>query len=102
MCTVSWIHQDGGYQLLCNRDERCARKPALPPRLQGRGEVRFIAPVDGEHGGSWIGVNQFGLSLCLLNRYQDRERETTEPMVSRGLVLLELLDSSLDRPRVRE
>ncbi len=21
MCTVSWIHQDEGYQLLCNRDD---------------------------------------------------------------------------------
>lgn len=93
MCTVSWIHQDGGYQLLCNRDERHARKPALPPRIFERGGARFIAPIDGDHGGSWIGVNQFGLSLCLLNRYQNGEQSTTESKFSRGLVLLELMDS---------
>lgn len=92
MCTVSWIHQDGGYQLLCNRDERHTRKNALPPRVHDRDRVRFIAPIDGDHGGSWIGVNQFGLSLCLLNRYQDGEQSQTESVISRGHVLLELMD----------
>ena len=26
MCTVSWFHEPGGYQLLCNRDEKFSRK----------------------------------------------------------------------------
>jgi hypothetical protein len=55
--------------------------------------VRFIAPIDGDHGGSWIGVNQFGLSLCLLNRYQDGEQSATGSKKSRGLLLAELMDS---------
>ncbi|MFN7947701.1 MAG: NRDE family protein [Blastocatellia bacterium] len=93
MCTVSWLHQGGGYQLFCNRDERHTRRHAAPPQLHQRAGVNFIAPVDGDHGGSWIGVSEFGLSLCLLNRYQD---ETVEPLakpVSRGLLLTELMDS---------
>lgn len=68
MCTVSWLHKAKGYVLLCNRDERHTRKPALGPRISERNGISFIAPVDGDHGGSWIGVNQFGLTLCLLNR----------------------------------
>ena len=36
MCTVSWIHDKDGYQLLCNRDEKLTRKPALEPRLAVR------------------------------------------------------------------
>lgn len=93
MCTVSWLYEDGGYQLLCNRDERHARKAALPPRVRQRRGVLSIAPVDGDHGGSWIGVNQFGLSLCLLNRYQG-EAEAAKEYTSRGRLLIELLDSS--------
>jgi hypothetical protein len=66
MCTVSWVHQKDGYQLLSNRDEKHTRKPALAPSLRQQRQVRFLAPIDGDQGGSWIGVNQFGLSLCLL------------------------------------
>jgi uncharacterized protein with NRDE domain len=90
MCTVSWLYEDGGYQLFSNRDERHTRKPALPPRIDERRGVQFIAPLDGEHGGSWIGVNQFGLSLCLLNRYY-AETAAGQSYTSRGLLLTELL-----------
>src|ERR1044071_1445308 len=94
MSTVSWIHQDDGYHLLCNRDELQTRKPALPPVVHERGEVRFIAPIDGDHGGSWIGVNQFGVSLCLLNGYQDGAQSAIGSNKSRGLLLAGLMDAS--------
>ncbi|HWQ33290.1 MAG TPA: NRDE family protein [Blastocatellia bacterium] len=93
MCTVSWLHCDSGYQLFCNRDERHTRGRAAPPQLHQRAGVRFIAPTDGDHGGSWIGVNEFGLSLCLLNRYQDEALQPLQPTVSRGLLLTALMDS---------
>src|SRR5438045_4246173 len=67
MCTVSWIRGSGGYHLLCNRDEKKSRAVALAPRIQARGWVRFIAPVDPDHDGSWIAVNEFGVSVCVLN-----------------------------------
>src|SRR3982751_1081178 len=82
MCTVSWIRTREGYQLLCNRDERHTRRPAQAPTVREDQGVQFIAPIDGDEGGSWIGVNQFGLTLCLLNRYDpqlvpaDREGRT--------------------------
>jgi hypothetical protein len=56
--------------------------------------VKYIAPVDGDHGGSWIGVNEFGVSLCLLNRYGDVELQPAREYVSRGLLLIDLLDCS--------
>src|SRR5260221_11105891 len=67
MCTVSWLHEDDGYHLLCNRDEKLSRAPALPPRIQERNGVRYVAPIDGNFGGAWIGANEFGVSICLLN-----------------------------------
>ena len=67
MCTVSWVHQPGGYHLLSNRDEKRTRGTASAPALVERGGVRFIAPIDADFGGTWIAANEFGISLCLLN-----------------------------------
>lgn len=67
MCTASWVHEDGGFQLLFNRDEKRTRLRAGAPRVGARDGVLTIAPVDGDHGGAWISVNERGLALCLLN-----------------------------------
>ena len=91
MCTVSWLHQTGGYQLFCNRDEKLTRRRAEPPRLQTRGGVSFLAPIDRDFGGTWIATNEFGVSVCLLNG-ENRGGTATllRPVTSRGLLLLEL------------
>src|SRR5262245_53213242 len=94
MCTVSWLHTDEGYELLCNRDERHTRKPARAPRIGERRGVRFVAPIDGDYGGSWIAVNEFGLTFCLLNRYPPGRYQTLRSATSRGLLLLGMVDNS--------
>src|SRR5215468_10935718 len=93
MCTVSWIRQPDGYVLFCNRDERHTRQPATGPRLSSLNGVSFAAPADGDYGGSWIGVNEFALTLCLLNRHGDRQAFSDRSFTSRGLLLSGLLDS---------
>ena len=68
MCTVSWLHQPGGYHLLCNRDEKRTRSAALAPTVI---ETRRRAVTSRRSmptcGGTWIAVNEFGVSVCLLN-----------------------------------
>ena len=91
MCTVSWIHEDDGYQLLCNRDEKLSRAPALPPQIRKRDGVRYVAPSDGDFGGAWIGTNEFGISICLLNGTRRSIETRSGGMRSRGLLLPELL-----------
>src|SRR6185503_11536560 len=93
MCTVSWIHDKDGYQLLCNRDEKLTRKSALEPRLAVRSGTRFLAPVDGDFGGTWIATNEFGVSVCLLNRANltSSEIQPAAPGRSRGLLVLHLI-----------
>lgn len=94
MCTVSWIHTPAGYHLLSNRDERHARKVALAPTVHEAAGVRFIAPVDGDHHGSWIAVNEFGIAFSLVNRYrcfQCAGKKKVNPP-SRGLLLVRLAD----------
>ena len=93
MCTASWLIRPSGYELFFNRDERNERLPAEAPRLSTVGSRTVIAPRDGDAGGSWIGVNDHGLTLGLLNGWQDPESVVSEPR-SRGLLLLDLLESA--------
>jgi Transport and Golgi organisation 2 len=102
MCTVSWLRTPRGYELFCNRDERHTRKAARPPSVRETRGVRFVAQADGDFGGSWIGVNEAGLALCLLNAYvgaQSPPRDVATGGVtpaddyrSRGLLLTDLMD----------
>ncbi|HZT59111.1 MAG TPA: NRDE family protein [Pyrinomonadaceae bacterium] len=107
MCTVSWLRIPGGYELFCNRDERHARKLAAPPAVRETRGVRFVAPADGDAGGTWIGVNEAGLTLCLLNRYEDApslrsDAAPRDDYRSRGLLLAGLMDcASVSQVRAR-
>ena len=95
MCTASWILDDSGYRLFFNRDEKLTRKRAMPPGFAARDGVRFLAPADGDFGGTWIATNEFGVSVCLLNGANltgssDAERVATR---SRGLLIPELISA---------
>ena len=87
MCTVSWLHQPGGYHLLCNRDEKRTRGIAAGPRVEEWGGVRYVAPMDPDRGGTWIAVNEYGVGLCLLN---GDTRGHAPGLRSRGLLMPEL------------
>jgi hypothetical protein len=92
MCTASWLHDRSGYWLFFNRDELRDRQPALLPAIRAIRGVRYVAPVDGDHGGTWLAVNEFGITLCLLNLY-GVATESTEAATSRGLLMNNLVDS---------
>jgi len=92
MCTATWLRNDKGYDLFFNRDERHTRKPATAPEIHQRNGVKFIAPTDGDHGGTWIAVNQFGLSLCLLNAYEKQTNKTDIHFISRGKIIFDLAE----------
>jgi len=100
VCTVSWLRGADGYELFCNRDERRTRARAFAPAVRARGGVRYVAPADGDFGGSWIGVNEHGLALCLLNGYEGAETKPRADGRSRGLLLTDLLDCRA-APQVR-
>jgi hypothetical protein len=94
MCTASWRARDDGYDLFFNRDELLRRRPALPPALHERAGVRFIAPRDGDAGGSWIAANAFGVTLFLLNGFAGDDRaEPAGGFASRGSLVVDLADA---------
>jgi hypothetical protein len=67
MCTVTIVPHDEGVRVLCNRDERRTRPAALPPRLFRLGARVAAFPTDPLGGGTWVGINDAGLVLTLLN-----------------------------------
>ncbi|HEX4955452.1 MAG TPA: NRDE family protein [Thermoanaerobaculia bacterium] len=94
MCTLSWFFTEDGYELFSNRDERRTRLPATAPSVAEAQGVRYLSPSDSEAGGTWIAVNELGLSLSLLNLYQaTRPAGSPQPPRSRGLLVRDLAGS---------
>ena len=91
MCTVTWTHEKDRYSLFVNRDELRTRLPSLSPTRHRQGDTRYLAPTDGAAGGTWVAVNEFGLSLCLLNDYSASARLTAEEFTSRGHLVTDLI-----------
>jgi uncharacterized protein with NRDE domain len=71
-----------------NREEAYAR-PGEPPRLLD-GPVRAAAGIDPTAGGTWLGVNEFGVLAAVTNR--PHVPAPTNPR-SRGLLVRDLLGS---------
>jgi Transport and Golgi organisation 2 len=72
MCTLTWraAEATGGYDLFFNRDERHTRAAERAPGEQRTAEgVRYVAPVDGDYAGTWLVLNEHGVTVCLLNYY---------------------------------
>ena len=89
MCTVTWSGGRGGYDLFFNRDELNTRSPETPPAAAQHDGVNFLAPRDGDHGGTWLLTNDFGLTICLLNDYGSAWRPSEAvPRFSRGHVVM--------------
>lgn len=94
MCTVTWWRGPDRYEVFFNRDEQHRRPPAIPPREQVAAGVRYLAPIDPQGGGTWLAVNDRGVTGCLLNYYEREAAATPAEPVSRGLLLMGLLHHS--------
>ncbi|MFT7053165.1 MAG: hypothetical protein ACJAU1_000717 [Psychromonas sp.] len=70
MCTLSVLRLSNLLVITMNRDEARSRHEAGLKQQQKNG-VELLCPIDGQAGGTWFGVNNHGVVLALLNRYQD-------------------------------
>jgi hypothetical protein len=91
MCTVTVVPYDAGVRVVCNRDERRSRPQALPPRVHRVAGRLAAFPIDPVGGGTWIGVNDAGLIVALLNRNGGAPGAVPHPKRSRGLIARRLL-----------
>jgi hypothetical protein len=85
MCTVTLIVRRNGYILGMNRDEKRARVLGLPPKLRVVNNRSVLGPSE-PGGGTWIAVNDSGITLALINWYSIPARVQTSP-ISRGEVV---------------
>lgn len=91
MCTLSlYFHQFDGYPLVvaANRDEYYERPSAAPQVLSDRPLI--FGGKDLQAGGTWLGINQHGLLVGILNRRFEAARDRSDKR-SRGLLCLEIL-----------
>ncbi len=92
MCTVVFIPLPGGVLLSSNRDEHPLRDPAGKPAFfQGKfGEMLY--PLDPAGKGTWVGANDQGHILVLLNGAFVAHQRQENYRCSRGQVVRALLD----------
>lgn len=69
---MSWRGRREGYVLWFGRDEQHSRAEALPPRItKGENGAKWLAPIDPVGGGTWLATRSNGLTVCLLNYYEE-------------------------------
>lgn len=87
---MTWWRGEGRYEVFFNRDELKTRSRALPPEpMTTRQGIRFLAPTDPDAGGAWMLVNEYGVSVSLLNRWH-QDTNIAGPVKSRGQLVLSL------------
>lgn len=94
MCTVTLYRAPSTLLVTMNRDEALMRGPERPPQRHPEDGVLWVAPHDSDRGGTWMGVNQYGVAACLLNAYrpdEDLRPDPNNPFPSRGEIIPNLL-----------
>lgn len=90
MCTLTVIQQDSELIITMNRDESRDRHEAGLEQTQITSTTglpsTIIFPKDSHAGGTWLGINNNGVAMCLLNRYQD-QKKTDGSIISRGHII---------------
>lgn len=92
MCTLAiYFRVFGDYPVVvaANRDEFLDR-PALPPTTLGE-RPRIVGGKDLRASGTWLGINEHGLIVGLLNRRIVENGPNDDKLRSRGLLCLDAL-----------
>ncbi len=98
MCTLAILYKvarNTPILLAANREENFSR-PTQYPKIQA-GTPRIVCGIDRHAGGTWLGVNQFGLLAAVTNR---PKLTLSNDLRSRGLLCRDLLDRRTARDAV--
>ena len=94
MCTATWHTSAKNYNFFFNRDELLSRTKERHPQASEYEGVSYIAPIDPPSNGTWLFVNQYGLSVGLLNHYPlDYQAFVESSTISRGSLVQSLISS---------
>ena len=93
MCTVVFIPVDREVYFGSLRDESPKRPRALKPYVSQLNGLSYLSPKEAMAGGTWIGVNNMGNIIILLNGAFENHQRKSYYRKSRGLMVTELLAS---------
>jgi hypothetical protein len=93
MCTVTFIPVADKLYITSNRDEKHWRSNALSPAVYRFASGNLLFPKDGDAGGTWIAAHENGHAIVFLNGGFVRHTPQPPYRKSRGLILLDLIDS---------
>ena len=98
MCTVTYIPFNRKVFITSNRDEKSWRLTAVPPQEYSFLSGKIYFPKDTNAGGSWFAVHENGNAIVLLNGGFKLHESKPPYRLSRGLILLDLIqhDSPFD------
>ncbi len=96
MCTITWTAEQLSYEIFFNRDELKTRAKASPPQIYKQNGISTIFPLDPDGSGTWIFINDRGISAALLNYNVPLEKREYK---SRGTLLTEICFES-DRDKM--
>lgn len=104
MCTVTVLPSARQLIITMNRDEARSRSEGSPLGVSISENHNCWYPIDSESGGTWAGINSFGIVAVLLNRYQEdnplashsRGEIIPVALTAKNLEDLELLAEQLD------
>ena len=91
MCTVVFIPANKKIFFASVRDESPLREKAIVPIISTIGNVSFLSPKDPVAGGTWIGANDQGNIIILLNGGFENHQRKNCYRKSRGIIVSELL-----------
>jgi len=95
MCTVVYMPRDNNVFFASLRDENPMRAKATEPIIEDTETIKFIAPRDSLAGGTWVGINEYNNVIILLNGGFENHTRKNNYRKSRGLIVLELLQTEL-------
>jgi hypothetical protein len=95
MCTVTFIPAPDKVYLTSNRDEKHWRSPALAPAVYDFPSGKILFPKDADAGGTWIAAHENGNAIVFLNGGWVAHTPQPPYRKSRGLILLELINSTM-------
>ena len=94
MCALIYIPRKNGMILCSVRDENPHRAKAVAPSIHQGANGSYLCPVDGQSGGTWLGINDHKEAVVLLNGgFVNHLPAVRSYGKSRGLIVNELLSN---------
>ena len=94
MCTVTFIPTPPSCIITSNRDEKKGRSAAIAPASYTYDSGKILFPKDADAGGTWIAIHANGNAIVFLNGALVKHTPKPPYRKSRGLILIDLIDSS--------